>query len=148
VNLSVARRAWVVVGRLVAPTSRVAIPLSPELYTANERYRQFIRADPLRLRSATARFFWETARLDRQRRRASARLQLPVLMLMGDADSMMDVAGTRRWLAELPSDDTTYHGYPGAGHTLDFEPDPNCGHYRADLLSWLSAHSGRRPMKG
>ena len=32
--------------------------------------------------------------------------------------------------------DKTYVIYPGAGHTLDFEPDR--GRYLADMLGWLS----------
>jgi acylglycerol lipase len=145
VKLSVARRVWVLLGHLLAPTSRVAIPLSPELYTAEEGYRRYIRTDPLRLHSATTRFFWETARLDRRRRPATARLQLPVLMLQGDADAMMDVAATRRWIADVPSADVTYRAYPAAGHTLDFEPEPNLSRYRRDLLDWISAHRGPAP---
>jgi acylglycerol lipase len=142
-NVSFARRLWVLLGHLVAPTSRVAIPLSPELYTASDGYRRYIRNDPLRLHSATTRFFWETARLDRRRQPATGRLRLPVLMLQGEADAMMDVDATRRWIAEVPSADVTYHGYRGAGHTLDFEPEPNRGEYRDDLLDWILAH--RRP---
>jgi acylglycerol lipase len=145
VNLSVARRVWVLLGHLLAPTSQVAIPLSPELYTAEEDYRRYIRGDPLRLHSATTRFFWETARLDRRRPQATARLQLPVLMLQGDADAMMDVTATRRWVTDVPSADVTYQAYPGAGHTLDFEPEPNRGRYRTDLLRWIVAHSGPQP---
>jgi alpha-beta hydrolase superfamily lysophospholipase len=145
VNLSVARRAWVLLGHLLAPVRRVTIPLSPELYTADEDHRRYIRTDPLRLHSATTRFFWETARLDRRRRHATARLDLPVLMLQGDADAMMDVAATRRWIADVPSADVTYRGYPGAGHTLDFEPEPMLSRYRGDLLDWIVAHRGPQP---
>jgi lysophospholipase len=112
------------------------IPLTPELYTANPPYQALIRADPLRRLEATAQFFWETARLDRRRRRASARLGLPLLLLQGEADQMIDVPKTRRWFARLGVEDKTYRAYPGAGHTLDFEPD--CGEYLADLLAWLS----------
>jgi alpha-beta hydrolase superfamily lysophospholipase len=109
--------------------------LTPELYTANPPYRDFIRADPLRLLEATTQFFWETARLDRQRRTA-ARLELPVLLLQGEADEMADVPATRRWLDGLGGDHNTYRAYPGAGHTLDFEPDR--GRYLGDMLAWLS----------
>jgi alpha-beta hydrolase superfamily lysophospholipase len=116
--------------------ARLPIPLTPELYTANPPYLDLIRADPLRLLDATAQFFWETARLDRRRRRASARLDLPLLLLQGEADAMMDVPATRRWFARLGVQDKTYQAYPGAGHTLDFEPD-RAG-YLADLLAWLS----------
>ena len=136
VNLSPTRQFLVVVGHLVAPTARLPIPLTPELYTANPPYVDFIRRDRLRLLEATTRFFWETARLDRQRGRASAHLNLPLLVLQGEDDKMMDVAKTRRWFSRLGVEDKTYVAYPGAGHTLDFEPDRR--RYLADMLSWLS----------
>jgi acylglycerol lipase len=137
VGLSRVRQLVVVVGHLVAPTVRLAIPLTPELYTTNPRYLDAIRADRLRLLKATTRFFWETARLDRGRRRAAAGLGLPLLLLQGEDDAMMDVAGTRRWFSKLGVEDKTYRAYPGAGHTLDFEPDRR--RYLADMVGWLSA---------
>jgi acylglycerol lipase len=136
VNLAPTRKVFVVVGHRVAPTARLPIPLTPELYTANPPYVEFIRGDALRLLEATARFFWETARLDHQRRPASAHLNLPLLVLQGEADKMMDVARTRRWFSRLGVQDKTYLAYPGAGHTLDFEPDRS--RYLADMLGWLS----------
>jgi acylglycerol lipase len=145
VKLSPARLVQVVVGHLVAPMACLPIPLTPELYTANPPYLDFIRADPLRRLEATAQFFWETARLDRRRRRASAGPTLPLLLLQGEADKMIDVPKTRRWFAQLGVEDKTYRAYPGAGHTLDFEPDRS--RYLADLLEWLSARaaSGSSP---
>jgi acylglycerol lipase len=136
VNLSPTRQFLVVAGHLVAPTARLPIPLTPELYTSNPRYLDAIRADRLRLLEATTRFFWETARLDRRRRRAAAGLRLPLLVLQGEDDKMMDVAKTRRWFSRLGVEDKTYLAYPGAGHTLDFEPDRT--RYLADMVDWLS----------
>jgi acylglycerol lipase len=136
VNLSPWRRARVIVGHLLTPTARLPIPLTPELYTANPPYLDYIRADPLRLLEATAQFFWETARLDRQRRRASTLLGLPLLLLQGEDDKMMNVPQTRRWFEGLGVEDKTYVAYPGAGHTLDFEPDRS--RYLADMVAWLS----------
>jgi alpha-beta hydrolase superfamily lysophospholipase len=149
VNLSPGRRARVVVGHFVTPTARLPIPLTPDLYTTNPPYLDFIRADRLRLREATTQFFWETARLDRQRRRASARLDLPLLVLQGEDDKMMDVPRTRRWFERLGVEDKTYRAYPAAGHTLDFEPDRT--QYLADMLAWLSARvsaGSPRPTRG
>ena len=137
VNLSRWRRALVVAGHLVRPTARLPIPLTPELYTANPPYRDYIRADPLRLLEATTQFYWQTPRLDRRRGRDTARLQLPVLLLQGEADQMMDVPATRRWFDGLGDQHSSYRAYPGAGHTLDFEPDRT--RYLDDLLGWLSA---------
>ena len=137
VNLSPWGRALVVAGHRLRPAARLPIPLTPELYTANPPYRDLIRADPLRLLEATTRFYWETARLDRRRGDDSARLALPVLLLQGEDDQMMDVPATRRWFDGLSAEHTTYRAYPGAGHTLDFEPDRS--RYLADMLAWLSA---------
>jgi acylglycerol lipase len=145
VKLSPARQVQVVVGHLVAPMAYLPIPLTPELYTANPPYRDFIRADPLRRLEATAQFFWETARLDRQRRRAAAGLTLPLLLLQGEADKMVDVSATRRWFARLGVEDKTYRAYAGAGHTLDFELDR--AQYLADLLGWLAVRAGSRPSR-
>jgi alpha-beta hydrolase superfamily lysophospholipase len=136
VKFSPARQVQVVVGHLIMPMAYLPIPLTPELYTANPPYQALIRADPLRRLEATAQFFWETARLDRRRRRASAGLTLPLLLLQGEADKMIDVPKTRRWFAQLGVEDKTYRAYPGAGHTLDFEPDRTA--YLGDMLAWLS----------
>jgi acylglycerol lipase len=137
VNLSPWRQALVVAGHLVRPAARLPIPLTPELYTANPPYREFIRADPLRLLEVTTQFYWQTGRLDRRRDRDTARLQLPVLLLQGEADQMVDVPATRRWFDGLAGRHSSYRAYPGAGHTLDFEPDRT--RYLDDLLAWLSA---------
>jgi acylglycerol lipase len=141
VNLTPVRRVRVIIGHLPTPTARLPIPLTPELYTANPPYLDFIRSDPLRLLEATTQFFWETARLDRRRGRDSAKLDLPLLLLQGEDDKMMDVATTRRWFASLDLEDKTYQAYAGAGHTLDFEPDRT--RYLTDMLEWLSVRATR-----
>jgi alpha-beta hydrolase superfamily lysophospholipase len=139
VSPSLSQKVAVLVGHKVAPTAYVPIPLTPELYTTTPRYLDFIRDDPLRLLTATTRFFWETRRLDRLRPQASARLRLPLLVLLGEQDAMMDVAKTRHWFSQLGVDDKTYVAYAGAGHTLDFEPDR--AQYLADLVGWLSSRA-------
>ena len=136
VGLPPAQRLAVLAGHLAAPAATLPIPLTPELYTANPEYVAAIGADPLRLLRATTSFYWATARLDRARAAASARLRLPLLLLQGQADAMMDVAATRAWFDGLGAPDATYVGYPGAGHTLDFEPER--GRYLADLRTWLA----------
>jgi acylglycerol lipase len=139
VQLSAVQRAAVVAGQLVTPTAPITIPLTPELYTTTPRYRDFIRADGLRLLTATAQFFWQTGRLDRRRADATARLRHSLLVMQGENDAMMDVPGTRAWFAQVTVPDKTYRSYPGAGHTLDFEPDRR--QYVADLLGWLSTRA-------
>jgi alpha-beta hydrolase superfamily lysophospholipase len=128
-------RTQVVAGHRLAPRASIPIPLTPEQYTTNPDYVRFIGEDPLRLHTASAQFYWETARLDHRRPAASRRLQVPLLVLQGTADAMMNPARTRRWFDHLPTPDKTYRAYPDAAHTLDFEADRSA--YVDDLRSWL-----------
>lgn len=149
VTLPLPRQIEVVVGHLIVPTASVPIPLTPELYTTNPKYLDFIRNDELRLLTATTRFFWETARLDRRREQASAILRVPLLVIQGENDKMMDVPKTAEWFSRLRIDDKTYLGYPGGSHTLEFESDRP--RYVAEIAEWLLARSwvqSRKPMEG
>jgi alpha-beta hydrolase superfamily lysophospholipase len=139
IGLPSGQRLQVLFGRIFAPTASLPIPLWPELYTQNKTYLDYIKADPLRILTATTRFFWETNRLDRQRDRAAEALRVPLLVQIGEEDAMMDVEATRRWFASVGSNDKTLTIYPGAKHTLDFEPDPR--QYRSDLVTWILARS-------
>jgi dihydroflavonol-4-reductase len=139
VDLSLDERLSVLRSRVGAGSHRIAIPLPAPLYTDDAAYQEAIRRDPLRLLTATTSFFWETARLDRKRGEASARLRLPLLVMIGGADVMMDVDATRQWFSSVPSPDKTFRSYPGLGHTLDFAPDPS--EYRDDLVGWIHGHS-------
>jgi alpha-beta hydrolase superfamily lysophospholipase len=151
VTLPLPRQIEVIVGHLIVPTASVPIPLTPELYTTNLNYLDFIRNDELRLLTATTRFFWETARLDRRREQASAALRVPLLVIQGENDRMMEVPKTAEWFSRLRIDDKTYLGYPGGSHTLEFEADR--ARYVADISAWLLARSPvqsrkPRPTKG
>jgi alpha-beta hydrolase superfamily lysophospholipase len=145
VNLPLWRRLQVIAGHGLTPTARIPIPLTPEMYTRNPAYLEFIRSDELRLLTATSRFFWETARLDRRRGSASERLRSPLLVVQGEDDAMMDVSKTTAWFSRLHAEDKTYVGYPGAGHTLEFESDRT--RYVDDLAGWMLARSSSRSLE-
>jgi len=120
------------------PRRRFPIPLVPEQYTDNPRFRTFVAADRDRLLKVTARFYLETARLDRLAARAPGSIRLPVLLVQGGRDAIVDVEGVRRWFGRLASPDKTLKIYPDSAHILEFE-----GHqetYLADLLAWIDAH--------
>ena len=119
------------------PTRELSIPLSPESYTTEQEYLEYIRQDGYRLLTASARFYWETRQLDRARNRLAARLTLPILLQIGDADAIMDAPATCDWFQTLSAPDRTAITYRNASHTLDFESEPTVRAYRADLLGWL-----------
>ena len=59
------------------------------------------------------------------------------------------IASHAGWFDGLSGEHTTYRAYPGAGHTLDFEPDRT--RYLRDMLEWLelrAASASPRPPGG
>ena len=127
---------------LVSPRRHFRIPLEPEQYTANQRFRSFVAADQQRLLTASARFFFETARLDRLAAKAPPSIRVPVLLLCGGRDAIVDPAGLQAWYARLAAEDRTVKIYPEFAHILEFEDRRD--EYLSDLLEWLGAHSSER----
>jgi alpha-beta hydrolase superfamily lysophospholipase len=126
--------------RLVTPRKLFAVPLNdPELFTATPRWQQFLRDDFLALRQATARLMVESARLDFYRRLTPGYVRMPVLLMLAELDRITDNVPTRRFVESFASTDKQIIEYPGAHHTLEFEPDPDI--FIGDLRHWLKQHS-------
>jgi alpha-beta hydrolase superfamily lysophospholipase len=125
--------AW---ARLTHPTRLFPIPLNDvELFTATPRWQAFLRADPLSLREATARFLVESVRLDFYLRSVPAKVRVPVLLLLAEQDRIIDNVRTRQFVERFASNDKEIVEYPGAHHTLEFEPEPE--RFLRDLIAWL-----------
>jgi alpha-beta hydrolase superfamily lysophospholipase len=130
------QRLRIGVSRFVAPRRRFPVPLNdPALFTASPRWRDFIAADPLALREATARLLFESVRLDIYVRRSLAWVTVPVLLLLAEHDAIIDNGRTRQLVERFATADRTVIEYPGAHHTLEFEPNPDL--FIADLVAWL-----------
>jgi alpha-beta hydrolase superfamily lysophospholipase len=136
------QRLAVLWARLTSPRRLFPIPLDdPELFTAEPRWQQFLRDDPLALHHATARFLVENARLDGYLRFARRRVRVPVLLLLAGRDRIIDNARTRRLVHGFPAADREVIEYAAAHHTLEFEPDPD--RHVGDLLRWLGRQTAR-----
>jgi acylglycerol lipase len=119
----------------------VKIPLRrPELFTDTPRWRGFIGQDPLALRSVTWRFAQEDRRLTRYARESAPFLHMPVLMMLAGQDRIVDNVRTRLFFGRVAGHHKTLIEYPGAGHTLEFEPDPMP--YFVDLTDWIARIAG------
>jgi alpha-beta hydrolase superfamily lysophospholipase len=130
--------------RLVRPRKLFPVPLDdPGLFTATPRWQQFIREDPLGLRRATARLLIESVRLDGYLRIVPKHVRVPVLLLLAEHDRVIDNARTRRYVDKFPTADKEVIEYPGAHHTLEFEPDPD--RFLGDLENWLRRHLDHCP---
>jgi alpha-beta hydrolase superfamily lysophospholipase len=116
---------------------RLRIPLrDPELFTATPRWQQFIANDPLSLRTITWRFARQDVGLTRYARDSASFIHMPVLLMLGGQDRIVDNRRTRDFFGNIAGHHKTLIEYPGAGHTLEFEPDPTS--YFHDLAGWFN----------
>lgn len=125
---------------------RFPIPLSdPHLFTASPERLRYIAEDPLSLRDVTARFLFESRRLDALARRAARVVRLPTLVLLAEKDRIINNAATRTLIGAMATRRRIVV-YPGASHTLEFEPDPE--KYFRDLVAWFAEIEGAGPAAG
>lgn len=134
------QRLGILFFRLVRPSRLFPVPLNePELFTATPRWQEFLRHDALRLHKATARLLVESVRLDGYLRFVPKYVRVPVLLLLAEHDRIIRNDRTRRYVERFASPDKQVIEYPGAHHTLEFEPDPEV--FLKDLLAWLDRQS-------
>lgn len=139
VRMPFLRRLGVVWSRLWRPRKLYPIPLDdPELFTATPRWQAFLRQDPLSIHQATARFLVESARLDAYLRFVPKYVTVPLLVLLAERDRIIDNARTRGYVERFACTDKQIIEYPGAHHTLEFEPNPDT--FIGDVRRWLERH--------
>lgn len=117
------------------PTRTFPIPLNdPTLFTESEKWREFLRNDPLALHEATARMLFHSNSLDIYLRRAWRGVKVPTLLMLAEHDRIIINERTRKYVSKFRCEKQIIE-YPGAHHTLEFEAE---GHpFVSDLLTWM-----------
>jgi acylglycerol lipase len=138
VDLSAIAKIGVGLALLAGGRRPFAIPLNdPALFTDNPAGRKFIQSDPIRLQHITARFLWQSRRLDKcvRRLRAGALGQSVTLLLAGK-ERIIRNSITELWVRSICSTIHVLH-FHDAAHTLEFEAD--VGGFAAALRSWTAS---------
>jgi alpha-beta hydrolase superfamily lysophospholipase len=99
-------------------------------------------ADPLIFRRVTLSLASELFAAIRRTRGGGADVQLPMLMLHGEADPICPVEASRDFFAQLPAAGKSLRTYPGLLHEIFNEPERE--QIYLDLLAWLRAREGER----
>ncbi len=134
----------IAVSALLCPKKRFDIPLADaSLFTSQPHWQTFIETDPVTLHQATARFFIVSRILDLRLRRIKKSLSLPILLQTAGADRIVNNKKIITYISSLPSLEKSLIDYPGAHHTLEFEPEPVVTQYAIDLKNWLLRHTGK-----
>ena len=136
VDVSFADKLRVAASLVTNPTRLFDVPLNDaRLFTANPERIAYIENDALSLRKCTARFLYQTRRLDRFVRRNARKMRTPTLLMLAGHDPIVDNDAVRRLFEEFALPRKEVIIYDEAHHTLEFEPDP--GRVFEDMVRWL-----------
>ena len=120
------------------PGARVPVPIQPEMFTTTPLYLEYIRDDPLRLTSATVRFFWQSHRLDRYVDRNIAGNQLPVLLFLAGQDTIIDNNGVLEVLLQNRAPGLDVLWYEDQTHSIQLDAPQRLVD---DMTNWIIGHS-------
>jgi acylglycerol lipase len=127
-----ARVLWSVLRRR---PSRVPVPLSPGQFSELEPFVEFVREDPLALRTVPARLMYEILRARRRLTRAADALRAPLLVAIAGDDVICDNPRNRRLLARVTAPKELFE-YSGARHILEFSNQREA--FLTDLAAWFA----------
>jgi Lysophospholipase len=124
---------------LFRPNSMIKVPIKDEMFTSNEKYLKRIKNDPLRLRYIPGQHLLEIAKMERNLKKASGNIKVPVLLMLAGIDEIIDTVWIRRWHEKLPSPDKTLKFYKEYHHLLTFEED--AARVMEDITAWVKGRA-------
>ena len=135
VGLSPGEKLAVFRDAIFAPSRPHRIPIRPEMFTSTPRHLDFIRNDPLRLHAVSARFLWQSRRMDRLLHQEEKSDHAPVLLFLAGKDRIIDNEATRRFFARRPGGGVKILEYADQTHSIQLDaPERLTG----DILAWVT----------
>lgn len=116
------------------PTARVATPIQPEMFTTTPIYLQYIREDPLRLTSATVRFFWQSHRLDKYIDRNIKDNKISIQLFLAGQDTIIDNDGVLGLLTQSKGAPLDVVRYEDQTHSVQLDAAERLVN---DMTKWL-----------
>lgn len=119
------------------------LPLTPDMFTDNPVFLDYVKQDPLRLTTATASFLIESLKLRHKAMADGVKLTMPLLVLQSGCDQIVEEQAVSNWFETVPSRDKNLKVFETMAHSLDF--DQNSEPYLQLLISWILQHTVRSP---
>ncbi len=142
VDVALATKLRIALSLVTNPSAEFQIPLDDAaLFTSNPIAQEFIRRDPLKLARVTARFLFESRRLDvRLHRSQSGAVQQFTEICLAGVERIIDNRRTIKEVQRLVANTGAVHHFPTSAHTLEFETDPES--YLKTLAAWVAEIEG------
>jgi lysophospholipase len=135
VRVRLFKRAIGKVCHLVAPATRFQTVVRSSDITRSAIARAGRARDPLMRRSVTAGWYYSVRRALLEALRDVEHISLPLLLLQGDEDQIVDPQWPAEWISRISSQDCTLRMLPGHYHELIHEPGWEL--IADDVLDWL-----------
>ena len=121
------------------PTIRLARPFKPERLSRDLQVGLRYGEDTLVPKAITLRFLVQLAEASAASVRLAHKLQIPWLVLHGDADEIAPPIGSQRLFDALPGQDKQIRLWPGARHELHNEIEPTRSEMLQVMVEWMRA---------
>ncbi|MGB2631284.1 MAG: alpha/beta fold hydrolase [Candidatus Omnitrophota bacterium] len=138
VDLPLWQKVDVLFSNFLKPKKLFDVPIEDSMFTKNPKYLEFIKNDKLKLNRVTARFFFETAKMDMCFNKIAGRIHAPIMLLLAGDDRVVDNSGVRKWFEREGSQDKTLKVYQGSCHSLEFEEEAKG--LVDDICRWVDEH--------
>ncbi|MCK5942152.1 MAG: lysophospholipase [Planctomycetes bacterium] len=133
------KRALAHLTSLVWPSMTLPTEIDARDLTHDEDKLRGLREDPLIVRVATARWYTESLRAQRETLARPERLRVPSLFQIAGADRVVDARVTRAFFDGLGTDDRTWIDYPGVYHEVYQETTDVRDRALTELGDWIAA---------
>lgn len=112
------------IANLLAPTLQVTTSITEELVTRNDEQLRKDAKDPFILSKVSVHWFRELVRMiKRANERAPEFPDIPLLILQGGKDLVVDKQAVYHWFHKIPSTDKMYKEFKGLYHEVFNEPE-------------------------
>lgn len=138
VDVSVLNKLKIALLSPINPAARVPTPIQPEMFTTTPVFLDYIRDDPLRLSSATVRFFWNSRRLDKFVDNNIAANRLPVQLFLADGDTIIDNEGVLQVLQQGGASGLDVLWFDDQTHSIQLDAAQRMVH---DMAVWIKRQS-------
>jgi alpha-beta hydrolase superfamily lysophospholipase len=125
------------VARVTAPSMGFPTGLDTSGISRDPEVRRLREADSLVHDVISPRLYFGLSEARQRVLRDARRLHVPVLVLQGDADRLVDAAGARDFAAAVPAHLAKLVTYPEGWHELFNDRDRE--HVMGELVTWLGA---------
>jgi len=107
-----------------------------DYFTRNQKKQEYIRTDPHTLRDCSARFFFQSNKLDKTARCTLKKIHIPSLLLLAKNDRIIDNSKTISFFnSNFTNSSNRTITYPDCEHTLEF--DQANLEFADDIIRWL-----------